>query len=373
MSRRPRIRIGSALLIGLSLMPAGARAGWYYPRGYGGYGWGGFGSGMGATDPAAGYMAGLGSFARGQGVYEVEDAKARAINLDTMTKWNKELRARQQQLKQEKAREDAQRRAQRDARVERMELEDGTTINNLLMQILDFDPNATRSTRAGAPIGASAVHEIPFQWNTEAITVCLDQLTARDALPTDLTDDSYTKWRTAVSNAVDLALEQDQRGDVPPETIARLNTAIADFHKEFLRRESKDDPDYDDGETYFATLASLSRLLNDPSMKKVLAELQSDRETTLGHLIGFMQAYNLRFGPATTARQVQIYQTLISLFQQVRDDLNGAPGSSQPASQPPPPPAPGITGKDGKGLQDAARQAFGKMSWPQLDAHGHEP
>jgi hypothetical protein len=77
--------------------------------------------GGGATDPAAGYMAGLGSFARGQGVYEVEHAKAEAINFDTMQKWNQALRVRQQQLRQEKQKGEAQQRAERDARVARIE------------------------------------------------------------------------------------------------------------------------------------------------------------------------------------------------------------------------------------------------------------
>jgi len=57
---------------------------------------------MGATDPASGYMAGLGSFARGQGVYELLDAKAQAINVQTMTQWNQQLRARQKELQQQK-------------------------------------------------------------------------------------------------------------------------------------------------------------------------------------------------------------------------------------------------------------------------------
>ena len=83
---RHTVRIASATVLGLSLLSQDALAGRYYPRGYGSYGWGGWG--MGATDPAAGYMAGLGAYARGQGVYEVEDAQARAINFGTMQKWN---------------------------------------------------------------------------------------------------------------------------------------------------------------------------------------------------------------------------------------------------------------------------------------------
>jgi hypothetical protein len=369
------LRIGGILVLGLTLMPQIAAAGWYYPRGYGGYGWGGWGMGPAPVDPAAGYMAGLGAFARGQGVYEVEDAKARAINLQTMTQWNQQLRARQKELQEQKQQEEAQRRAERDARVEQRELIDGTTLNNLLMQILDFDPTAMRSTQARAPIGASAVREIPFEWNTEAITICLDQLTARDALPEALNDPAFRSERDALSKAVDAALAEDAKSDVTPATMKRLTSAVAAFRARFVQRVPRDDPDHDDGADYFATMASLARLLHDPSMKKVLAELESERDTTVGKLIGFMQAYNLRFGPATTARQLQIYQTLVGLLKQVTSDLSTAPATApEPAPAAiPPPPAPGVAGGNGKPLQNAAKQAFGKMDWPQLEAHAREP
>jgi hypothetical protein len=363
---RRGVRIGLVLIVGLALVAQEASARWYYPRGYGGYGWGGWSGG--ATDPAAGYMAGLGSFARGQGVYEVEDAKAQEINLQTMIKWNQELRARQQQLQVHKQQEAAQRVAERDARVARMELEDGTTLNNFLMQILDFDPAASRSSRAAAPIGASAVREIPFEWNTEAITICLDQLMARDALPDILEQDEYAADRGAVAKAVDAALKEDARGDVSPSTMRRLNSAITAFHSRFLKRVPRDDPEYSASEAYFATMASLTRLLHDPSMKQVLAELESERETTVGKLIGFMHTYNLRFGPATTARQVQIYRTLVELFQGVTRDLGA--GGKVDAGAAPAPPEPGLRGKN---LPGAAKDAFGKIGWPQLEAHAREP
>ena len=51
-----------------------------YPGGYGGFGMSQWGA-----DPSAGYMAGLGSFARGQGAYQLDKAKADAINDDTLS------------------------------------------------------------------------------------------------------------------------------------------------------------------------------------------------------------------------------------------------------------------------------------------------
>jgi hypothetical protein len=281
-----------------------------------------------------------------------------------MQKWNKELRARQQQLQEEKRRAAAEQDAQRADRVARMELEDGTTLNRILMQISDFDPNAVRSARARAPIGASAVREIPFEWNTEALTICLDQLTARGALPEPLTQETFAAERTALGGAVDAALKEDAKGDVSASTMQRLNTAIANFRARFVKAVPKDDPDYEGGDDYFSTLASLSRMLHDPSMKHALVELETLREISVGDLIAFMHTYNLRFGPATTGRQLQIYQTLVALLGEVVNDVNTAP----PISSPPPPPPLGLADKSGKGLQNAAKDAFKNMDWQQLDA-----
>ena len=131
------------------------------------------------ADPAAGYMAGLGSYARGQGVYQLDKAKADAINVDTMIKWNKALRARQAALREENRKKAIKQEAEREVRVERVELRDGTTLNNLLLQIFDADPAVVKSGRAKAPISPSAIREIPFEWDSEAITACIDQMTGK--------------------------------------------------------------------------------------------------------------------------------------------------------------------------------------------------
>ena len=76
----------------------------------------------------------------------LEKAKAEAINVDTMVKWNKALRARQLALREEKRQEAIKRETAREQRVEELELRDGTTLNNLLLQIFDADPGVVKSS-----------------------------------------------------------------------------------------------------------------------------------------------------------------------------------------------------------------------------------
>jgi hypothetical protein len=58
----------------------------------------------------------------------------------------------------------------------------------------------------------------------------------------------------------------------------------------------------------------------------------------IGNLLGFMHAYNLRFGPATTPGGRQAYQRLFEILDQTRDQLlaeagfdNKAPAHGNPS------------------------------------------
>ena len=118
------------------------------------------------------------------------------------------------------------------------------------------------------------------------------------------------------------------------ETTKRVNEAIAKFRAKFLKNSADFEPGYDDALTYFTTMASLSRLLNDPSMKKFLDEARRTmRRRTVGDLIAFMDAYNLRFGPATSERQVKSIRWLVPTLTAIRDSVktaNYTPSRSRP-------------------------------------------
>jgi hypothetical protein len=349
---RRQLTVAICLSLGLNLLASSAVAQFMYPGGYGGYGMSQWGA-----DPASGYMAGLGSFARGQGVYQLEKAKADSINVDTMVKWNKALRARQTALREENQKKAIKRETEREARVEEMDLRDGTTLNNLLMQIFDFDPAVAKSARAKTPLSASLIREIPFEWDSEAITSCIDEMTGKDSLPGPLMDPKYVEERDALHAAVVPALEEDAKGTVSKATCKRINDAVSKFRSKFKNNSADFEAGYQDALDYFTTMASLSRLLNDPSMKAFLARLDENEERTAGQLVGFMNSHNLRFGAATSDRQIDIYTRLVPILTAMRDDLKTENLT------------PSTPDRTGEGLKSAAKQAFKAMSWDQLDAH----
>ena len=76
-------------------------------------------------------------------------------------------------------------------------------------------------------------------------------------------------------------------------------------------------------------------MLETPALDILLSGVEDHPEATLGQLLGFMSAYNLRFGEATTPTQkgvyVALYPQLAALRAEVEPALNGV---SPPKSSP---------------------------------------
>ena len=101
-------------------------------------------------------------------------------------------------------------------------------------------------------------------------------------------------------------------------------------------------------------------MLNDPSMKMFLEKLENNEERTVGNLVAFMNSYNLRFGPATSDRQIQIYTMLVPILTAIRDQVKTVEYT------------PSAPDRTGEGLKAAAKEAFKPMKWDQLEAHARE-
>ena len=72
----------------------------------------------------------------------------------------------------------------------------------------------------------------------------------------------------------------------------------------------------------------LAAMLKTPSLDVILAGVENRPETTLGELLNFMTAFNLRFGVATTPQQRQVYSMLYPKLVQLRDQIAPALASS---------------------------------------------
>ena len=87
---------------------------------------------------------------------------------------------------------------------------------------------------------------------------------------------------------------------------------------------------------YIKALVAMSRMLQKPDVDKILAELDKVKETSLGSLLAFMHAYNLRFAPAKNATQSAIYSSLYPPMAAARDRIVASLKDPGAGGTPPP-------------------------------------
>ncbi len=338
-------------LCGLAVLAASggdARSQYYYPTGYG-YGGYGFG-GWGAT-PQGSILQGMGAYAQGAGVYNYDTAVADSIDTDTAIRFNQylynsmlESRVRYNRHLAQKLNLDKDHYKARMSRIRNSptqgDIDSGEPLNAIVDQMSDpkviNDSSALRL--ANAKINASTIREIPFRDETDAITISLDELTDPKSWPLPLRAEAFRPEREEYQKAVDDALAEDKEGgSLKPETIARVRNAVARLYQKVGETIPKtQQPDHLQAMNYLKGLAGLSRMLERPNVESVLAELEKIESTTFGNLIAFMHAYNLRFAPATTPKQLAAYRELYPIAVAQRDKVLGKPTEAEAEPTPRP-------------------------------------
>jgi len=351
MHRRVRFALGVAAVV---LASAGTTAqaqffgNAFYPGGYGGYGWGGWGSTVGGD-----IARGLGYFAMGEGIYNRETAIAAAINANTLGQWNQYMYLSQLEANQRQYARMARRQQRVNMTGEKIyqrlrdnptnsDITNGDALNVILDQITDPRIHSSALRLASNKLTGDLVGDIPFVHSSDAVSLSLHNLTAKDGWPAGLQGETFTPLRDAYRQAIDRALEEDKNGDISPESLQAVRDAASGLGEK-LKINLPADPDQRrEAQNFVKTLIGMSRMLGKPNVDKVIAELDKVKSTTLGSLLGFMHTFNLRFGPATTPRQRAIYEELYPMMASHRDRVlkeSGLAENNPPKTQTPPPPA----------------------------------
>src|SRR5262249_59999208 len=98
----------------------------------------------------------------------------------------------------------------------------------------------------------------------------------------------------------------------------------------------------------------LARMMETPEVSTFLTDLNKVESTTLASLLGFMYAFNLRFGVADTPRQRMAYDELFPKLRALRDQLFPQDDSPMTIGAPVPP------------HPESARAFFSRMDLAEL-------
>jgi hypothetical protein len=307
------------------------RAQYSYPPGYGGYGWGGWG---GASTVAGSTAAGMGNFAAGAGQYNVETAQARSINAQTAMGVNEYMWESQQRNDQayyarlSKRRKDINAAADgiRDRILnnpEERDIANGDTLNALLGVITNPKVYAKTLQMATQPMPGRAVRRIPFNYAAGGLTYSLSELLDRSNVPAIFDNPAFAAQRKAMRPiAAELKKEADEEGNVKPETIKKFRAGLDKARTTLESITGSGTDERLSGEKFIKALYGLTRMLDSPSYDVYLAAVEKEKSVPLAHVLVFMHAFNLKFGPAKTPEDREMYSQLYGLLSGVRQQIN---------------------------------------------------
>jgi hypothetical protein len=299
--------------------------------GYGG-GWGGWG---GASTPGSSMARGLGMMSMGAGMYNRNTAQARSINANTAMRWNQAMfngsrvgarmfNAREKALKEQNETAYSGIRDRIRNHPTSRDVTDGDALNAVLDVLLNPTNADTSIQQIKTPIRPETIANIPFEVASEGMTVCLDRMTMDGQWPQAVSGDEFKAERDGLRKAIQAALEEDKQGEVDPDTIAAVQAAINRLRDKFEKLVPQTSPDYVSAHWAIKAMDGLTKMLYSPQMDKVLSELEDYQGSTIGDLLSFMQAFNLRFGPANSYRQRLIYQ---KIYPMLAEQANASAGS----------------------------------------------
>jgi hypothetical protein len=311
---------------------------------------------------------GLGEFAMGAGFYNKKTAIADSINTDTVMRWNEyvhEAQATLNRKRRERLAADRERisnfaEANQKRLRENPELRDifqGSALNVSLDEINDPRVYAKALEGAKVRIGGEKVRLIPFRYSAAAVTVGLHQL-ASGEFPVALRTPDFEPERAALRTLdQQIAQQVEEEREPDPATVNKLLSTIYAAEEKAARLLPANSLEHKQADTFLKALHALVIMLKTPSLDPALAGVERRPETTLGELLNFMAAFNLRFGPATTPDQRGVYRELHPLLVRLREQVTPALATTA---------APKLTGHD-------VEDFFSTMSYDDLQKKAPKP
>jgi hypothetical protein len=267
----------------------------------------------------------------GAGAYNLSTAQARSINADTAMRWNQyvyesNLEAtrrynvrKNSEIQNNRSLYDAQQRKLRE-NPEAREVENGDALNAAVTDLSDPRLSSSAVRAASAPVPASAIAEVPFLYASERITIMMDKIRESIKWP-DVFDQRFAGARNQFDALRARVRQESQNGDVSASALQDARKFLADLRAKVEAEPLKNATEQNEAMTFINSCESLLDLLQKPDIGPAILELRKVTDTTIGKLLGFMHTFNLRFGPATTPKQRQIYRQLYEILDQTRDTV----------------------------------------------------
>lgn len=292
-------------------------------------GWGGWG----ATTVQGDYARGMGMFAAGAGVFNEATARANAINAETAMHWNEYWYQSQRATNRRYFARMAARRengiANRAAMFERLrdnptraDIHRGDALNVIFDELCNPKIYLNGLSGSGAAFPGETVRDIPFQYAPQGVTATVRSILTKDLAPDVLRKppfaDDFAKLKEIGTKLTQQNAEEDAQID--PKTIDEAVAVIHTMQAKVRETLPQGTRDRTASDLFLRASLGFLKMLRTPAINVLLADVDKQPSTTVGHLLGFMKAFNLRFGAARDARQRMAYDRLFPILVRLRDE-----------------------------------------------------
>src|SRR5262249_31165016 len=162
-------------------------------------------------------------------------------------------------------------------------------------------------------VRASLIAEASFRNDAGRVVLMLDDL--RGAIwPEVFKGEGCAPYKNAFDDLVRQLRKEAAEGEVSPDTLRSAQLFIKMLQSRLGARSLPDLHDQQEASRFLEASSTLLGLLKGPDLRPALQELGKLQETSVGRLLGFMHAFNLRFGPATTPGEKQAYHRLFAIL-----------------------------------------------------------
>ncbi len=327
---RPKFGLGVLLGVALSVPCASAQAQLYYPGGYGGYGWGGWGGG--GQTPQGDYARGMGVFAAGAGYYNKETAIANSINANTAMNWNEYWYQSQQQVNRHyyaklaarqkenvKTHDDMYKRLRDNPN--KYDIYRGDALNVIFDELSNPKVYMRGLKSASIKFPGEMIRDVPFQYASAAITATVHSITTKGSAPDVLKRPVFKEDMAKLREVGGQIRSEDEKdGKIDPETLDKAQSVLEALQAKVNANLEKNSHDWNEADRFVRAAMGFTRMLRTPAINVLLADVDKHPETTVGDLLSFMKAFNLRFGAADDPREKMVYDELYPILLKLRDD-----------------------------------------------------
>jgi hypothetical protein len=184
-------------------------------------------------------------------------------------------------------------------------------------------------------LGGDTIRDIPFRYAAAAISTSIHQITQGGPPPSLMTPVFATELADLKTVGAAIRAKTDEGESPDTADVNKALKMIEGLEDKAEKTYPANSRERNESMRYLKALHALLRMLETPAINLLLSGVEKRPDATLGELLTFMNAFNLRFGPATTPRQRQVYDTLYPKLVKLRNDIAPALAAAPSAPRAP--------------------------------------